>query len=748
MKSHIAFISLMAATLGLFAYLAFSFNERDLFYFHSRDVDFDHFLTELSAAHHPDLELNFSALYGRSGQFEVLHPLLQIGTYEIDHPGASCTSVDLSQTLPIAQKPLCLAATEPAGETAKKSALLDQFLNGQVAQLPDDFLTAGSTNDEFGRSYAYRLVTKGAHPYSDRAWVIEHLSFFKITELDDILTRYHLHEPEYAAIAHMSEDEMEQVIKGASLVITNEYLLVRNQTHYEFSPLSYWAYALRDLSELKTGRYDLVAVAASDYCLDRVGNVCWTYSSQQTITYLYRYSLTILALVGAVIALLLGFYLRHLFVKNRERRKEQLSLQVLSHEFRTPVSSMLLMLERLSQVQGQLDVRDQDLITRFSTEVYRLQRIIEVSRTYLQASGHRLRFAPVRLPSVNDWIADFIAEAELQIECEWLERDQGFEVDPFWLKFVLGNLVQNAFAHGAAPVRIRLSADNGLKIAVEDQGDCEFRTLKPMTDAFVKSNRSQGMGLGLNITKFIVEEWGSELQFAPSPTTFTLNFKRGGAMAKLLIIEDHSNISTSLSEYLGGEGYAVEVAENLAIAGAKLKASPDLIVLDWMLPDGQGLDFLRALRQAGNKMPVIFLTARIDLVDKVLALEMGADDYMTKPFEPRELLARIRVQLREGSPVPVTSVKVGPLEIDRERHQVRFRDRSVDLVKKEFELLMLFAESPEKVFSRDEILNKVWGYDVFPTTRTVDTHVMLLRQKTADELIETVRAVGYRLRRL
>jgi DNA-binding response OmpR family regulator len=174
-----------------------------------------------------------------------------------------------------------------------------------------------------------------------------------------------------------------------------------------------------------------------------------------------------------------------------------------------------------------------------------------------------------------------------------------------------------------------------------------------------------------------------------------------------------------------------------------------------MLPDGQGLDFLTGLRRQGNSIPVIFLTARADVVDKVLGLEMGASDYMTKPFEPRELLARIRVRLRDRVPerqLPTRDASellhAGSLSIDRVRHVVYFKGNEIELVKKEFDLLVLFAESPEKVFSRDEILNKVWGYDVFPITRTVDTHVMMLRQKIHDGLIETVRAVGYRLRLL
>jgi DNA-binding response OmpR family regulator len=222
-------------------------------------------------------------------------------------------------------------------------------------------------------------------------------------------------------------------------------------------------------------------------------------------------------------------------------------------------------------------------------------------------------------------------------------------------------------------------------------------------------------------------------------------------MTKILLVEDDKNLGLSLKERLESEGYAVEWAENFKTAFEMVKQKPNLIILDWMLPDGQGHDFLVSLRKQGILMPVIFLTAKVELVDKILGLELGANDYMTKPFEPRELLVRIRVQLREQNSNADTNleaapIQVGPLVIDTVKHLVSFDSNIVDLVKKEFELLLLLAESPEKVFSREEILNKVWGYDVYPTTRTVDTHIMQLRQKTRDNLIETVRSVGYRLK--
>lgn len=220
---------------------------------------------------------------------------------------------------------------------------------------------------------------------------------------------------------------------------------------------------------------------------------------------------------------------------------------------------------------------------------------------------------------------------------------------------------------------------------------------------------------------------------------------------KVLIVEDDEGLGSTLRTFLRDEGYDVDLSPNITDAKTKDYSSYELMILDWMLPDGQGIDYLRELRGGGVKLPVIMLTARTEVIDKVVGLESGADDYLTKPFEPRELAARIRVQLRhqsekgtlEGDEVKIT---LGDIIIDRERREVTYKNQLVEFTKMEYEFLVLLAESPNRAFSREEILNKVWGYENYPSTRTVDTHVLQIRQKLYDSLIETVRGVGYRLR--
>src|SRR5690606_16562920 len=220
---------------------------------------------------------------------------------------------------------------------------------------------------------------------------------------------------------------------------------------------------------------------------------------------------------------------------------------------------------------------------------------------------------------------------------------------------------------------------------------------------------------------------------------------------RIMLLEDDEILGLSRRKFIQDEGYQVDLARNLEEARTKKIEDYDLMSQDWMLQDGQGGDYLKEVRPKTNAVPVIMLTARAELIDKVIGLESGANDYVTKPFEPRELVARIRAQLRlssanGGEKETDGKVELGDLVIDKHQREVFFGGKAVEMTKMEFDFLKLLAENPNRAFSRDEILNKVWGYEHYPTTRTVDTHVLQLRQKTRDDLIETVRGVGYRLR--
>ena len=218
---------------------------------------------------------------------------------------------------------------------------------------------------------------------------------------------------------------------------------------------------------------------------------------------------------------------------------------------------------------------------------------------------------------------------------------------------------------------------------------------------------------------------------------------------RILIVDDEPPIVELARLYLEREGFHVESC-GTAAAGLASAASlePDLVVLDLMLPDGDGFAICRQLR-ATSRVPILMLTARADDVDKIVGLELGADDYVTKPFNPRELVARVKAILRRQS-VEIAErdvLRVGPLDVDLSRHEASVNGQNLLLRAKEFALLAAFARSPGIVLSRERLLDDVWGYDYGGETRTVDVHVNHLRDKLKGSSlsIETVRGTGYKL---
>ncbi len=219
-------------------------------------------------------------------------------------------------------------------------------------------------------------------------------------------------------------------------------------------------------------------------------------------------------------------------------------------------------------------------------------------------------------------------------------------------------------------------------------------------------------------------------------------------METILIIDDEPNIIELARLYLEREGFKVIYAgrgrEGLDLIVA---SPPNLVILDVMLPDIDGFEVLKRLRKS-SKVPVLMLSARREDVDKIVGLEMGADDYLTKPFNPHELLARVKAVLRRSQQAATSEViELGRLKIDVERHEATAGGSPIELRAKEFALLLALVKQPGVVFSREKLLNQVWGYDFYGDTRTVDVHINHLRDKLEGSGvdIETLRGTGYKI---
>jgi DNA-binding response OmpR family regulator len=222
-------------------------------------------------------------------------------------------------------------------------------------------------------------------------------------------------------------------------------------------------------------------------------------------------------------------------------------------------------------------------------------------------------------------------------------------------------------------------------------------------------------------------------------------------MDRILLIEDDRTIHKALKLFFESEGYALEIAADGVTGLETFRAlKPALVILDLKIPRMQGRDVCREIKKEAPLQPVIILSATSAEVDKVLLLELGADDYVTKPFSPKELLARVRAVLRRVQPTaPSARYSFADVSVDFAKMEVTRAGKLVPLTPHEFKALRYFVENPERVLSRDELLNRVWGYECYPSTRTVDNHILKLRQKLEQDptnplYIQTVRGTGYK----
>jgi two-component system, OmpR family, alkaline phosphatase synthesis response regulator PhoP len=224
-------------------------------------------------------------------------------------------------------------------------------------------------------------------------------------------------------------------------------------------------------------------------------------------------------------------------------------------------------------------------------------------------------------------------------------------------------------------------------------------------------------------------------------------------MRRILLVEDEPGLVMTLTDRLTAEGYDVDSATDAPAALEEASTGRfDAIVLDVMLPGGNGFDVCRAVRQRGVQTPILMLTARGQVNDRVVGLKLGADDYLAKPFEMAELLARLEALLRRGAPARAAApegFRFGNIAVDFRRAEVTRGDEKLELSAREFKLLRYFIEHRGATLSRDELLNEVWGYNAMPSTRTVDVHVAWLRQKVEEnprhpQYILTVHGLGYK----
>lgn len=509
-----------------FFFTSLLWNEKFFFLFQKKE-SLDEFIKLVIKNSRPKQTLDFSSIYFGHHQLELLHPVFNMRSVKFQQLETVCENLEAPSIGSFGEKqPTKFVQAASNVEGDRKQSQINAYLMEGIP-LVEDFISRPPFIDENGSSYAFKLVSYEIPPFNKRQWIEKNLSFFKVSELSEVLNRFQIDHPVFSIISMLNEKEMELVIKGENLILTSKYLLIRDQSELGFSPLRYLAYERMQTAELlKSSDFELMSYEPSLICFEKVGNLCWGLSSKKTISYLYKYSKIFMMVLGLVLIIFFFSYIRQLADKKRNEKLKRLSLQVLTHEFRTPVSSLVLASEQLSKSIQNLNNQDQDLITTISADIFKLQRIVEISQCYLQSTNGKIQFNQHKLESLNNWVSEFMLTYWPRVKVELLDIDQRAVTDVFWLKFILNSLLENAINHGKPPVVLKLeSGGKGISFIIEDAGVCNFEHLREMTQPFVKSTKSNGMGLGLNIVDFIIKEWGHSLLFKNNPTCFTLLLK-------------------------------------------------------------------------------------------------------------------------------------------------------------------------------------------------------------------------------
>lgn len=476
----------------------------------------------------PVLFINFNSLYFSDDQFRLLDP-----------------SINITQTA-YTQRNLHRFETktnceEPFGkflnrDNFEKVWIWEEFRCGRRKTLPRSFFLEAPFLHPSGKSFAYLAFKLGKNNYDDRAWVMAHLPFFHVKELEDIRNRFGPLNGIFEILQSVGKDALSGLLKGKGTILTNDYLFARLNYPKIFNILEYRIYTRSSLNRfLKDSPFILQTFQAGKPCFYRDGPLCWDYNVKHIFQLANTSTLSLFFGLIVIILVVVRLLLVKIKAQRLEDEKRRLALRVLTHEFRTPITSLTLLLEKMGKKYDQFDEEMEEVYLRLSSEVHRLRRLTETSRNYLKAEQNDklLNLNCEEVPSINEFLHGVIEPFEEahpgELVFEPLANDKAFKADTYWLGICMKNILENAFTHGKAPVRVILKEEkNSILFEVIDDGKCEFESLGIMTQEFIKGNKSSGTGLGMNIVKKVCREMGIELSLKLNPTTFSLKIPLNG----------------------------------------------------------------------------------------------------------------------------------------------------------------------------------------------------------------------------
>jgi signal transduction histidine kinase len=460
--------------------------------------------------------VNFSSVYYSPEQRELL---------------GSTTVMPKTQVLNITHSVDCSqkAMNSLAMSNDRKQFYWSDFVCNKRQHIPEEFLRRPPYMHSSGTSYAYLVFNhqKKYFPEVNWQWVRDNLGLFHVKELSAIQREIGPLGGFYGLIANLSERALLDLVNGEGTILTKEFLLAKINYPSTFDILEYRFYLRDDLNEfLDKTQYQVSNYRNGSFCVYKDGPICWRYNVRHLFKEIGKN--TIVSFLGVVFILLL--VLRILFSKikqdKRGEERRKMALQVLTHEFRTPVASLLLTMDRLNRRFNELDEQTQNDVLRLSSEVYRLQRLTEKSKQYLHGSNGKklLNFNFEKVENICHLLEDVIVPLEdvhnttIDLKCD--EIFPHVFVDTYWLQIITKNLIENALSHGEKPVCVEAEVTSKeFILRVIDQGKID-RDLEDIVQEFSKGNKSQGSGLGLSIVNRVVKELGGRLELRKIPTTF------------------------------------------------------------------------------------------------------------------------------------------------------------------------------------------------------------------------------------
>jgi len=477
--------------------------------------------TEFQKNVEPEGIVNFNSLYSSSGQVQLLNPF-----YALPEPGVRDAKISYFTNQNCFQQFGKLLNFR----NFEKVWIWEEFRCNRRNNLPLGFFTSPPFIHPTGMSYAMLAFLSSKGEYQDKQWVMNHLPFFHSTELRKVKKEVGELRGIFSILEKLNEMELSHLSKGDGTILSPDYLLARLNYFGKDDVLEYRVYLRSQLDQfLKDSPFILTNFGKGDSCFYRDGSICWDYNVKHVFK--LANSSTIILFFGLIliVTIVVHLLIEKLKQQKHEDERRRFALRVLTHEFRTPVASMLLLIERLNKKMSELDDDSQEAFLRMSSEVYRLQRLVEMSKHYLKAEqrGGVIQFSSAEIASVNEFIEELISPyVDLypeSVNFKPLAQDTSWRGDVYWISIVIKNLVENALSHGKPPVEIELFVENSkLLVKVLDHGECSFDELGDMTKEFVKGTASSGSGLGLNIVRSIIEEMGGKLNFQAKPNTVFL----------------------------------------------------------------------------------------------------------------------------------------------------------------------------------------------------------------------------------